>query len=190
MTQMHEQRYATSSVRNAENFLARGGRVRINSGGTLASDVNYPHFAGMEMDDLKHHVGLRKNDSKFDGELSAWLGKVKDHATKAGIAAKSRKKIAPTVVSELQEGQTILDLTDAVDTKPQVVAEPRPKKFDEVYMEAHGSAEKKINPKKAERQAAASDAGPVKKINADTARAEAMAGKAKRTPRIMAKTSH
>lgn len=191
---MHEQRYQSSSTRNADNFLSRGGKVPKHFTGTAPAEVNYAHFAGMEMEDLKHHVGLRKNDSKFDGELSAWLGKVKDHATKNKIAAKSHKKAAPAVVSELKEGQTVLDLSTAVDITPKAVFGPRSQQVSDELLgqiRVEASTEKKVNPKKAQRQAALEASGTApKKINADTVRAEKMAGMAKRQPRILAKTQH
>lgn len=174
MTVQHDQRYATASVRNVTSRL----------GYKPTADYKIAFFSGMELEDLKHNVGVRKNDTKFDVDLGPWLASIKAHAEKAGITAKAKKKDAPTVVAELQEGQTIANLVAAPTVTPttKVVYDAKASTFD-------ASAEKKVNPKKAQREAAIASSGmaPGKRINADQQRADAMPAKAKRTPRIMTK---
>lgn len=170
MTVQHDQRYATASVRNVTSRL----------GHKPTADYKIAHFAGMELEDLKHNVGVRKNDNKFDLDLGPWLASIKAQAEKIGVKAKA-KKASPTVVAELKDGQTVKDLIAAPEVTPKSVVVTSAETVE-------APAEKKVNPKKAQRQAAIEASGTApKKVNADAQRAEKMAGMAKRTPRIMTK---
>ena len=187
MTVQHDQRYANACIRNVSSRL----------GQKPTADYKIAHFAGMELEDLKHSTGVRKNDNKFDLDLGAWLGKLKDHAVKAGIAAKAKKK--QEIVLTNKEGTVIYTGIDADSKlgKDLMDAAPTSAPTTKIVYSAedttahHAPAEKKVNPKKAQRQAALEASGTApKKVNADTARAEKMAGMAKRQPRIMTKTQH
>lgn len=190
MTQQHEHRYQTSAYRNMALFKFRNGHTP-RSNGTVSEHIHYPHFAGMELNDLKHHVGVRSNDSKFDDVLVPWLHKVKDHAIKNKIAANKPKKAEPTVVSELKEGQTVSDLRVAApDAKPTLKVV-----YSADDASTHHGVEKKPNPKKEARKAALEKSGTMTKgnatqtkaqvINADARRAEVMAARPQCQPRIL-----
>lgn len=186
MTVMQERRYATSSTRNVELFIKRGGKAP----GQPAQQIDYAKFCGMELDDLKHHVGVRKKDTHHDLTLGAWLGPVKAHAAKNKIAAKSHTKAGPVV-----EAKKDSDFVRKVQSAGRDIEFPHAKGHNVGIYYAddktthYEAPAKKVNPKKAARQAAieASGTAPGKRINADEQRAQAMAAKAKRQPRIMTK---
>lgn len=168
MTAMHEQRYATSSTRNVDNFIKRGGHTYLQNG-TLSKEIHWAHFAGMELDDLKHHVGIRQKDTTYDLKLGAWLGPIKDHALKNKIVAKSHKKAIKPEVGAVEAIDIPLDseagkiaiaaVAKAETEKPHAKAGPRAKQV-EAFAEVK---------------------------NADQRRAEAMAAKPQRQPRLTTK---
>jgi len=179
MTVQQLRRYESSSARNFDNFVRRDGKKPpVHFTGTEEAQINYAHFCGMELLDLKHHLGIRPRDINFDVTLTDWLNKVKAHAKKAGIAAKPKKEATPSepeaiVKALIKAGAEPDQIKIAVVVDGQATPEPV----------------KKINPKKAARQAAieASGTAPGKRVNADAQRAQAMAAKTKRQPRIMTK---
>jgi hypothetical protein len=163
-TVQHDQRYHAAADRNTANF----GRFKPSA------DYSYAHFAGMELLDLKHHVGVRRNDNSYDTFLTDWLNKVKDHAVKNKIAAKLRNKPAeaPKELSLAAQGVNapiVEALVEPVTPFKKGTKQGKAAKFIAAVIS------EEANPQAI---------SPAKPVNADTARAEAMAAKATRQPRI------
>src|ERR1700744_6305264 len=88
MTVMQDKRYHSSSLRNVDNFLKRGGCKMVNN---VLAPLNHAKYYDMELDDLKHHIGLRKKSDAYDDALKAFLVKTHAHAKAAGLVKKEKK---------------------------------------------------------------------------------------------------
>lgn len=179
MTAMHQARYLSAAGRNVGNFLQRKGHTP-HSNGTLSKDVHYAWFMGMELKDLKHHLGVREKDTSWDVTFTDWLARIKAHAAKAGIKASFNRP-----------GYTAIETAPAEDERSIKINIEHAKVVTPALIEIGDSPVKKVNPKKEARKAALEKSGTgnqpnkAQKVNADARRAEVMAGKTQRQPRIL-----
>lgn len=190
MTVKHQQRYQNASARNVASILAQAI-------GTRAS-----HFAGMELDDLKHHAGVRQKDMGYDESLKSWLDKQHASAKKTGVKPTFKKRGGHEPVADgmLDNNGELIKVKAEDETVAKNLLKVAPLPGNAALSDSFGNAEpddtapvKKVNPKKLARQQALEKSGTARsgnvsqKVNADAKRAEVMAGKTQRQPRIFAK---
>lgn len=183
------QRYEESSSRNVDNFLRGRGHTEL--------PAISAYLSGMELKDFKHHLGVREKDTAHDEPLTACLNKAHASAKKAGLKPTFKRKAGHAQVDGVmaEDGELIV-------AKNLTVVAPLP--GNAALSDNFGNAQaddtpvKKVNPKKAARQAALEKSGTARqgnkaqtanqKVNADAQRAEAMSKMAKRQPRVFAKS--
>lgn len=188
-----DQRYSQAIERNVGFRLSRKPSDLTHAGLT--------HFMGMELGDLKHHVGVRQKDTSLDEMLGPWLSSVQAQAKKAGLKSTFKKRGGHAQVDgvlndkgELTSEQiTAKNLTKVAPLPGNVPIVDAFDGSEEGDTKPKAQGEKKVNPKKAARQAALEKSGTARtgnsnqKANADAKRAEFMSQQKTRQPRVFAK---